>query len=519
MIAPAKSQHYDAIVIGSGMGGLTTASILAQVGKKRVLVLERHFKLGGFTHCFRRKDYEWDVGVHYVGDMQPGSMTRSMMDLVTRRGVEWTKMGSPFETFIFPEGSFDVPSEPREFLAALIERFPAEAQAIRRYFRDVRRAQHWLQRWVFAKQYPQWVQAAFTWYGSSLAAMRTSDYLAKFQDPLLRAILAAQWPDYGTPPKESAFGIHGTVTGDFMHGGFYPLGGSKEIAAHAVAAIEDAGGECLASRRVEEILVRDGVAYGVRISHKGQSEEFYAPAIVSNAGACTTFRRLVPPGCCERERAQANRVKPGPSALILFLGLNDDPRKHGFDDRNYWVFPHLQHEPGNFEPGSVDRIEGGLVAFGSLRNPHQTRHVAQIVTLDDRAHWARFDGSEWLKRGEEYEEAKNAISQRLIEFAEQRMPGLRGLIDYHELSTPLTVESLTSHPHGMIYGQACDANRLFGDKWSVATSLKNLYLTGSDVGAPGVNGALFGGVMTAAKLLGPLGIARIMMHRVEGAER
>ncbi len=70
------------------MGGLTTASLLAQLGKKRVLVLERHFKLGGFTHSFRRKDYEWDVGLHYIGEMQKGSLTRGMMNFVTNCGVE-----------------------------------------------------------------------------------------------------------------------------------------------------------------------------------------------------------------------------------------------------------------------------------------------------------------------------------------------------------------------------------------------------------------------------------------------
>ena len=79
MTQAQSTTHFDVIMIGSGMGALTTASILAQIGKKRVLLLERHFKPGGFTHSFRRKKYEWDVGVHYVGQMQPGSMARRMM--------------------------------------------------------------------------------------------------------------------------------------------------------------------------------------------------------------------------------------------------------------------------------------------------------------------------------------------------------------------------------------------------------------------------------------------------------
>jgi all-trans-retinol 13,14-reductase len=77
------------------------------------------------------------------------------------------------------------------------------------------------------------------------------------------------------------------------------------------------------------------------------------------------------------------------------------------------------------------------------------------------------------------------------------------------VSTPLSVESFTSHPNGMIYGQACKPDRLFENAWKVKTSLRNLYLTGSDVGVPGVNGALLAGVMTSAKVLGMMGFPRI----------
>ncbi len=118
-----NSQEYDAIVIGSGMGGMTTASLLAQMGGKRVLILERHFKLGGFTHAFRRKRFEWDVGVHYVGQMQPGSMTRRFMDLVSDFGVQWNPMGHVYEHIRLPGCSFDVPTGMAEFEARLIAKF------------------------------------------------------------------------------------------------------------------------------------------------------------------------------------------------------------------------------------------------------------------------------------------------------------------------------------------------------------------------------------------------------------
>ncbi len=96
MPSHAAAARFDAIVIGSGMGALTVASLLAQLRGRRVLVLERHFKAGGFTHDFTRGRFHWDVGLHYVGEMRPGQRMRAVFDLVTRRAVEWNPMPEPF---------------------------------------------------------------------------------------------------------------------------------------------------------------------------------------------------------------------------------------------------------------------------------------------------------------------------------------------------------------------------------------------------------------------------------------
>jgi len=497
---------YDAIVIGSGWGGLTTASLLAQLGKKRVLVLERHFKLGGFTHSFRRKKYEWDVGVHYIGEMQEGSLSRRIMDLVTRREVQWHKLGSPFERFVFPQGTFEVPDDREAYLTALSARFPAERQALEQFFKDVQTARGWMARWFVSKVFSRPIASLLQLGAKELVRTKTSDYLQRFKDPLLRACLAAQWPDYGSPPHESAFGIHATVAADFFNGGYYPVGGSQKLAESASSAIASSGGACLVNHPVKQIVTHEKRAWGVIAQCKGQEVRFNAPMIISDAGVWTTFGKLVSAEHCRQERQQLARVKPGVSAMILFVGLKDDPRLHGFDDANYWVYDRLDHDTrAKSLDGQPRRIDGEFISFGSLRNPGQAPHTAQIISFSEHSLWTKYSGTPWLRRGQAYEELKEETSQAMLQFAEKFLPGLRDLVDFYELSTPLTVESFTGHANGMVYGQACDEHRIFRDRWNIKTSLRNLYLTGSDVGTPGVNGAMMAGVMTAAKLLGPLG--------------
>lgn len=505
------SNRYDVIVIGSGMGGLTTASLLASVGKKKVLVLESHFKLGGFTHSFRRQDFEWDAGVHYVGEMHPKAMSRKIMDLVTNKSVQWSRLGDTVERYYFPQVEFDVASDPKTFQADLIARFPQEAAGIRQVFRDISKMQGWSTRWFIGKTLPNFLAKGLTWWGLGKAKQKTQEYLdSVIKDERLKAILTGQWPDFGTPPQQSSWAIHATVMGDFLHGAYYPIGGAKTIAAGAQRVIESNGGKCLVHHPVSQIVVEQGRAVGVQVQHKGQTLTFLAPTIVSNAGVYTTYSRLLAPQAAPREQQQLSQVQLGPSAIILFLGLNDDPRKHGFDDANYWVYNSLDASAiKNPERDPLTNIQGTFLSFGSLRNPEQTAPTAQLISFSEYERWGQFSGSRWMKRGPEYEAQKQRVADAMIDFACERFPQLRKLIAYQELSTPLSVETFTSHRGGMVYGQACTPERLFEHSWKVKSSLPGLYLTGSDPGLPGVNGAMMGGVMTAAKILGWSGFPRI----------
>lgn len=171
------STDFDVIVIGSGIGGLTSASLLAQIANKRVLVLESHFKLGGFTHSFQRKGYRWDVGLHYVGDMSAGSLSRQVMDYVTARRVEWARMADPLEHYIYPEHHVQVPAGRENYKNVLKSEFPHCATEIDRYFKLIDRARGWVKLWTICKQFPRWLGKIALLPGKRLATRTVKEVL------------------------------------------------------------------------------------------------------------------------------------------------------------------------------------------------------------------------------------------------------------------------------------------------------------------------------------------------------
>ena len=505
---------FDAIIIGSGMSGMAAASTLAQLRKWKVLVLEAHFTLGGFLHCFKRNGYEWDPGFHYVGDMAPGTQTRDCMDLVTGGQVDWQKLDEGYEQLMFPGETIELPSTPQAHKALLEKRFPDEVRGINQYFKDIFALRNWSSTWYYSKVWPRWMSRFLT-IGSKqkLAQTVTQDYLDRhIKDPLLKAILTSQWGDYGTPPGRSALGVHALVAADFMNGGYYAIGGSQKIADSAKAVVESFGGHCVTRHKVTEILIENNKAVGVVAETKQGPRTFHAPRIISAAGLDTTFKKLVPSTHCQKERARLTDRAVGISSTILFLGLKDDPRKHGYKDANYWMFDKLNHSYEE-DVGFPPLIGNTGLSFASLRNPALKKHVAQLVQFSAYSDWDEHQDTVWRRRGDDYKEKKQQYTDTLLDFVEERLPGFRDLIEYQELATPLTVEAMSGHIGGQVYGRESTPARI-KENWNIHTSVRNLYVTGTDICVPGVNSALMMGVITASRFVRPhpFGLIRVLKH-------
>jgi all-trans-retinol 13,14-reductase len=430
--------HYDAIIIGSGIGGLTTASLLAQLHKKRVLILERHFKLGGFTHTFARKGkYEWDVGLHYVGGVEKGEVARAVFDLITDGRLDWKAMPAVYDRLVFPDLTFDVRAGAENLKADLVARFPSERPSIDRYFKALKKANRWLAVYSVTQALPK-VFRPLVWlarkFGAGLALATTADYLSRnVKDPRLRAVLLGQWGLYGLPPGRSAFVGHALLVNHYLDGGYYPVGGSGVIAEAIVPIVERHGGRALVNHSVDEILIDDGRAIGVRAVRKKGKEEieqtFYSDVIVSNAGAHTTYTRLLGKTPHLAFAGAIRNFPEGTANVTLYLGLKDDPSSLGFRGENYWIYSGYDHEQifdkrNDLVKGAVSHV---YLSFPSMKNPEAKGHTAEIISFVDKEPFLEWEDKPWKRRGDDYEKLKSQISEALIAFVENRFPSPVGL--------------------------------------------------------------------------------------------
>lgn len=503
----SESRVWDYIVIGSGMGGLATASMLSQLGHK-VLIIEQHYVPGGFTHTFKRKHWVWDVGVHAIGEVTEHAMLGRLLKKLSSGGgepIEWTSLGGVYDAFHFPEGfKIDFPDSRGGFIDNLRHAFPNEHAAIDTYIDRVQSVGASMKGYYLSRLLP----AAFSQLVDPTLARKAHQYLPLLtkdvldgitQNEHLKTVLAAQWGYYGSPPSRSSFAIHALVAKHFMHGGYYPVGGAKVIADRLMRTVAAAGGWTRISASVKQLLIEKDAVVGVELD---DGEQIRAGKVVSAIGAVATASRLLPASHADADWAKSIRgLKQSPPHVCLNIGFKGDISKAGASAANQWFYETWNHETEGWDISKPDSEAPILYcSFPSLKDPMHTSefHTGEVVTFVDYDEFAKWKDARWMKRGEDYTAMKADLSKRLLAQFLRHMPQLEPFVAYHELSTPLSTEWFTRAPRGAIYGLEPTPERFSNRYLRPRTPLKNLFMSGGDMATVGVMGAFVGGILCAA---------------------
>jgi prolycopene isomerase len=502
-VTASPSPTWDVIVIGSGIGGLVTASQLAAKGAK-VLVLERYLIPGGSGGSFKREGYTFDVGASMIfGFGEKGHtnlLTRALADV----GQHCTTVPDPAQLeYHLPNGlNVAVDRDYERFIADLSARFPHEAQGIRSFYDTCWQVFNCLDAMpLLSLEDPAYLAKVF--FKAPLACLGLARWLpvnvgdvarAHIKDPALLKFIDMECFCWSVMPADLTPMINaGMVFSDRHAGGInYPKGGVGVIAEKLVAGLESHGGAIRYQSRVAQVLIENGQAVGVKLA---SGEELWARRVVSNATRWDTFGGLVDQEHTPKaETTWRRHYKPSPSFLSLHLGIDAAVVPEGFHCHHLLL---ERWEEMEAEQGVV------FVSMPTLLDPAlapEGRHILHSFTPSDIEHWKQLSPAE-------YKAKKAADAAGLVQRLEAILPGLGGAIRHQEIGTPRTHRRFLGRMGGS-YGPI-PALRLPGllPMPFNRTGLRGLYCVGdSCFPGQGLNAVAFSGFACAHRIGADLGL-------------
>lgn len=520
---------WDAIVIGSGMGGMTAAAYLAANGK-RTLVLEQGDVLGGCTHVFRRKGYEFEVGIHYLGDCgrPEGNIPTILRGVGAEGRVEFREIDPDgFDVLDFPSVRFKVPRGWDLYQDRLIEAFPDDAAALRRYMRIIRKLASAVDR---ATTPASKKGAAATILRAGWAAPFAIMPLTRVFDvcgigPAPRPVLGGQTPAFASPATRVPAIVQAGFLKNYVEGGaFFPVGGGQSMSATMAEVLRANGGDFRLGARARRILVKDNAVTGVLLDG---GEVFTAPVIVSNADFKRTYLELLEPAAVSPiKRALVARSSMAWPLFNTYFGLDIDLSKT-MTSSQIWRFRAdadfgPMQEAISWKKANGDREVwlqavrdniGAMIHIATNKDSAtplapQGHSIVEVMTYLPADHelWGISDdgpvGGEKYRDNPIYLATKDAVTEILIDLAEEVIPGFREHLVWQEAGTPITQERYTHSTGGGSYGIEMNLRQIGPMRPAPKTEIKGLYLAGASMGwGPGVEGVMLSGVGAAGAVL------------------
>lgn len=478
----------DIVIIGSGIGGMTAASALAQIGRK-VVVLEKSRDFGGLTTSFRRHRWEFNTGLHmHMWPAKQKDRYQRLWEVLGGAGMTWKESSVRYGR---PGYEWSMPTRPDQLREELHAKFPSEAGRIDKYLDDMRSIYHDFDSYcvtscVAGNKIGSFVHRIAGAGIRKQESQTVGEYFDKagFSEDL-RNHLAFFWDNYGLSPSAGGFVPHCLMAQCFINGCFLPDAPASTIAKGFRARIEAAGGEIATSEGVEHVVVAGGKARGV-VTSRGRTIE--AETIISCCGAEASYG-LLP----EEHRAPSLEIPVSQVSFVqLHAGLKPDAAgSYPLEPGCYWYFGGDRTDVDLWDPEAT-----------GFRPPYLNVQFLDsgALSIMVAASWRpfeRWESTRVCRRGDDYDAFMERCVQGMLEMVEERFPGIGSRIEFIDSASPLTIRDYTSHDGGRCYGVGPSPGRYSTRHLQPATSLRGFYLGGQDVCNPGVLGGFIGGMMAA----------------------
>lgn len=479
---------YDAVIIGSGLGGLECAHILSKAGMS-VLLLERGTQAGGCLQSYRRLGLAFDTGFHYVGGLDEGQSLHSAFRHLGLLRLPWQRLDNHFDRVTIGNQTFSFAQGYDAFVETLTAAFPAERDALNKYADMLKQCGEQ----QFDALNPQTGESSLL---SRLFETSAYQYLTEtFHDPLLINVLCGTSLKMELRKESLPLFTFAHGNGSFIESSWRLKGDGSLIVNSLADGIRMHGGEIICNTEVQELVEKDGKLVHAVCSN---GEIYEGTIFISNIHPAVTCNLVKQSS--RMKKVYRSRITHLENTFGMFtVSLRIKPQTLRYFNWNQYIYKapdiwtfHLKNNP----------VSGVLV---SCRIPEDGSKYVQQVDLLTPMNWSeceQWSHTEVGRRGEDYKAMKKRVADECITLAERFIPGLRDRITGCYTSTPLTYRNYTLTPEGSAYGLRKDFRNPMITLLSPRTPIPNLLLTGQNLMLHGLHGVTMTALFTCAEVLG-----------------
>jgi all-trans-retinol 13,14-reductase len=490
-------EHYDVVIVGSGLGGLVSSIILAKEGYS-VCVLEKNSQYGGNLQTFVRDKTIFDTGIHYIGGLSEGqNLYKYFKYLGIIDQLNLKKLD---------ENSYDIISfegDPNEyphaqgydnFVNQLVHFFPEEKANLEQYCTQLR---------TICNSFPLYNLKWEGKYDSAFLELNAKATIDQFTtNEKLRAVLGGSNFLYAGIAEKSPFYVHALSVNSYIQSSWRCINGGSQITKQLLKQLKKHGGEFYKYKEVNRFNVTNNKVTSVETTDGTLVSGSY---FISNIEPKTTLKLVGEQHFRKSFYSRIQSLEGVISAFSLYLVFK--PKTFKYINHNHYHFKKSNEVWTSHDYDEDNWPKAYMASMNASKKQEKWAEGMTFITYmkyDDVASWTDTFNTTAQKndRGESYEEFKARKVAIFLDEIEIKFPGIRDYIQSIHSSTPLSYRDYIGGHNGNMYGYVKDSSNPMKTMIPSKTKLDNLYLTGQSINMHGVLGVTIGAVVTCSEIVG-----------------